>query len=516
MAMGSAQRKRRVSAAFLLFLLAQAAGPQTDDSPLAKAMTLYFQGSFTEAFTLLSDNAVGAGEQMKLEIADRLVMIGLSEYFSKNYKNAYESFRAAVKLSPTNSTALRYFVRMRGEMDVTTLQNVDVAATEGTAASGGQETRPEEQGVGGPSDALPAQAAEAPSGIVDPELERLLLQIRTNQEKLGALLANGKEEGDRRQILSLLDEIARTQNEVAENASDLAQRQEIIPLLTKLNERIERTGGFTALWIPLAVATALGSLFMAFLALLLIRARVGKAGHRGTAARVRMEGAERYSGEFDATTYRLNAGRGAPAVTASGQARGHIDAAMLQRIVEELRSALHGRDHSAITAKLSREIAKELGLSVEEQNGIFAAALAHDAGYLMLDSQELKRIIRDGAQREEEDEFLKSHVALGPGYFGAVELPNSLRDALLYHHEREDGSGYPGGLSGDAIPRVAKIIGVCETFVTLLGDQDAGKRSTMAQAVAAIKDGAGVTYDPSIVTALTRIVDRIHVTHAPS
>lgn len=516
---GTRRGRRFIPAAILLLAFAHAVGAQqidsakADVSPLARAMTLYSQGAFAEAFSLLSDNAVGAEEQTKTEIADRLVMIGLSEYFSKSYKNAYESFRAAVTISPTNSMAIRYFVRMRKAMDVTTLHNAE--GTPGIA-EGPPVTRPEGQGVEGPPDALLSQGAPPSSTVVAPELKSLLLQIRTEQKKLSAQVLNGKDERDRRQILSLLDEIVQRQNEAAKDASGVLQRQEIVSLLTKLDERIERMNESPAFSTPLIIGAALGSLILAFVVLLLVRARLGRAGYRGTPQVLHAEGVTRSSGKLAGTTYRLEARGGVRAITASGHARGHIPASTLGRIVEELRSALCGTDRSVATAKLSRAIAKELGLSAEAQKNVFAAALAHDAGYLMLDSRELKRIICDGAKTEVEVEFLKSHVEKGPGYFGAIELPDSLRDALLYHHEREDGSGYPKGLSSAAIPRVAKIIGASEAFVTLLGDQGAGKRLTMAEAAAAITDGAGVTFDPLIVAALTRIVDRVHSAATPA
>jgi HD-GYP domain-containing protein (c-di-GMP phosphodiesterase class II) len=178
----------------------------------------------------------------------------------------------------------------------------------------------------------------------------------------------------------------------------------------------------------------------------------------------------------------------------------------LMEIPASLKTALKGRDGSLRTAKIVRGICRFLGFSSEDGSTAYRAALAHDAGYLLLDANRLQRVLAKNKLNEEDLRFIRSHAKKGADYFSGSKLPKAFRDVILCHHERNDGSGYPGRLSGSHIPLFAKIVGVAETFVALTSERPYRERFSPESALAIIKDLARVKFDRDHVTALTEFV----------
>lgn len=173
-------------------------------------------------------------------------------------------------------------------------------------------------------------------------------------------------------------------------------------------------------------------------------------------------------------------------------------------VPEELQRLFKGQDQSLVTAKLSRGIGKELGLSNMDCNLLYRAALAHDCGYLVLDRDRLQATIAKPEITEEDFEFIKSHTVKGISFFEGGQPPKAIQEAILYHHERNDGSGYPDGLKKDAIPQFAKIIGVAETFAALVSKRAYREKRDIQNALAIISDGTRTKFDSDIVQALTK------------
>jgi hypothetical protein len=184
---------------------------------------------------------------------------------------------------------------------------------------------------------------------------------------------------------------------------------------------------------------------------------------------------------------------------------GPFDLKALLAIPDKLKTVLIGRDQSLSTAKLSRSIARQLGFSAEDCQSLYKAAIAHDAGYLMLESDALAAILRKPQLSDDDFQFIKSHTLKGPEYFDGVEVPEDIRDAMLYHHERNDGSGYPNGLKKDQIPLFARVIGVAESFTALMGTRPDREKLEVASALAIIRDSRA-KFDQDIVAALAAVV----------
>jgi len=78
----------------------------------------------------------------------------------------------------------------------------------------------------------------------------------------------------------------------------------------------------------------------------------------------------------------------------------------------------------------------------------------------------------------------------------------NLLPIIRNHHERFDGSGYPDGLAGRAIPRLARIVAVCDSYDALVTDRPYRKARTVEDAIATLADGAGKQWDPEVVEVL--------------
>ncbi len=494
-----------------LFAFALSAGPaaQEAESPLDRAVSLYSRGSFQEAFSLLSKLSERADEKAKTAISDRLVMMGMSEYFLKDYENAYDALRFAVTLSPTNYAGTEYFVRMRREMDVSKLANARPAAASAESPAAPAPMAAPAAAVPAVSDVIAAPEAAKPPPA-SPELERLLRQIRAEQDKLFDVASSPKDDKEYRELLSLLSRISKRQEEDARAQAADSRAQEIGNLLAKLDERLKRIEGPSQLTAILALSAALLILVIGILLIIALKGR--RVSAPPLAALPRGDTGSR----SDRYPRAMIAGEPSPVPASAliggfhgriGEVRGLMDEAMLSGIDASLRTALSGRDRSSVTAKLSREIAKRLGLSRGEQESVFIASLAHDAGYLLLDPAELRRLLAARELEATDFAFIKSHVPKGLEYFGDLELPTAVRDAILCHHERMDGTGYPAGISGEDIPPVARILGAAETFVSLLSERSYRKMHSIPEAAALIAAGSGIEYDPSVAAAIVEIVD---------
>ena len=119
------RRKRLLGLTIVFFTIAAAAFGQAPDALIDKARTSYREDSFEKAFSEISDGIPESvtDSAVKRRTADFFAEMGVQEYGIKNYKNAYDSFRKALKYDPTNTQASSYFIRIRREMNVSALKN---------------------------------------------------------------------------------------------------------------------------------------------------------------------------------------------------------------------------------------------------------------------------------------------------------------------------------------------------------------------------------------------------------
>ena len=155
----------------------------------------------------------------------------------------------------------------------------------------------------------------------------------------------------------------------------------------------------------------------------------------------------------------------------------------------------HG--HSGRVARHAERIARRLGLSDDEVERIEAAAAVHDVGMVRVPGSVLAR--RDDPTPEENG-LVERHAVYGAEQVAAVADPE-IAALVRHHHERVDGSGYPDGLAGDAIPLGARIIAVADRFDELISAAPQRSPRSRRNALDELSARAGTELDAAVVAA---------------
>jgi HD-GYP domain-containing protein (c-di-GMP phosphodiesterase class II) len=161
--------------------------------------------------------------------------------------------------------------------------------------------------------------------------------------------------------------------------------------------------------------------------------------------------------------------------------------------------------HNHRVAELCVQIGRQLGMNSTELRTLARSGLLHDVGKLGIPDSILHKT---GPLTDEEWAVMKTHPEIGLkilkrcGHFRRELL------AVLYHHERIDGSGYPHGLAGDAIPIEARIVAVADTYDVLTSDRPYRRARSRGEAVETVLREAGTHLDRELVEALLSRLDR--------
>ena len=153
------------------------------------------------------------------------------------------------------------------------------------------------------------------------------------------------------------------------------------------------------------------------------------------------------------------------------------------------------RRHSDAVVARVEAFARFLALSQPEIETARVTALVHDVGMRLLDYDRLYRK-RDLSQ--DEMGILQEHVQVSAALVEPL-LGNEIARAVLCHHERWDGRGYPNGLSGEEIPRLSRIIQICDAYEMMIAADNYQTPEPPAKALAILTRGAGSQFDAELV-----------------
>jgi signal transduction histidine kinase/putative methionine-R-sulfoxide reductase with GAF domain len=152
-----------------------------------------------------------------------------------------------------------------------------------------------------------------------------------------------------------------------------------------------------------------------------------------------------------------------------------------------------------------RDVAVGLGMSADESAALRYAFNVYDLGLAKIGHN----IIKQPRELTAEDrEHLEQHTIVGTDMLKQIEFIPRVRDAVLYHHENYDGSGYPGKLTGDEIPLEARIIRVADTFRALVSHRPYQKQYNLNEAIEVVRHRAGTMFDPKVVEVFVECVNR--------
>jgi putative nucleotidyltransferase with HDIG domain len=186
--------------------------------------------------------------------------------------------------------------------------------------------------------------------------------------------------------------------------------------------------------------------------------------------------------------------------------------------VETLATAIDAKDevthgHIRRVQGAALALAKEVGVTDEESlKAIEAAALLHDTGKIAVPEHILNK---PGKLTEAEFAKMKLHAPIGADILSAIDFPYPVVPIVRHHHENWDGTGYPDGLKGTAIPLGARILSVVDCFDALTSDRPYRPRMTDEQALAILAERRDRMYDPVIVDAFMGAHQRIMPPDAP-
>ena len=160
--------------------------------------------------------------------------------------------------------------------------------------------------------------------------------------------------------------------------------------------------------------------------------------------------------------------------------------------------------HSVRVAKYSREIARRLGKTEQEQEEIYMMGLLHDIGKIGIPNSILNK---PGRLTDEEFEKIKEHSVKGYEILRHVtELP-SLATGARWHHERYDGRGYPDKLSGQAIPEEARIIALADSYDAMTSTRSYRGLMPQDKVREQIVEGKGSQFDPNFADVMLAMID---------
>jgi HD-GYP domain-containing protein (c-di-GMP phosphodiesterase class II) len=173
------------------------------------------------------------------------------------------------------------------------------------------------------------------------------------------------------------------------------------------------------------------------------------------------------------------------------------------------------RGHSDRVTNYSIIIARIMGLDEAMIETIRISALLHDVGKIGIDDKVLKK---PGVLTPEEFEIMKQHPVKGAHIMKSIEQMRDMIPGMKYHHEQWDGNGYPDRLKGEAIPLIARIISVADTFDAMTTNRPYQKAIELEYTLNKIRGNAGIKYDPEVVQALMKAIENgdINVASPPN
>ena len=196
----------------------------------------------------------------------------------------------------------------------------------------------------------------------------------------------------------------------------------------------------------------------------------------------------------------LALGDHAGAVLDAGRLRGDLRSAYLGTI-RALADAIEAKDpgvryHSEDVARYAAGVAARLDLDPDRREALQFGSLLHDVGKIGISERIL---LKPGRLTEEEFNVIKLHPRIGHRIVAGIPALTGLGPAILHHHERFDGNGYPAGLAGERIPLEARIVGVADSFSAMIADRPYSQGRSAEEACGELERCAGTQFDPEVV-----------------
>ena len=177
-----------------------------------------------------------------------------------------------------------------------------------------------------------------------------------------------------------------------------------------------------------------------------------------------------------------------------------------EQVIFALAAAVEAKDpfteaHTQRVAESARLIGARLGLVTSDLDTLYRGGIIHDIGKIGVPDAIL---LKPGPLDAEERTRMQLHPVIGENIVAPLRSGVDLLPIIRSHHERFDGTGYPDGLAGSKIPRLARIVAVCDAFDALVSDRPYRRRMSVSDALSTLTTGAGRQWDPEVVEALIK------------
>ena len=184
---------------------------------------------------------------------------------------------------------------------------------------------------------------------------------------------------------------------------------------------------------------------------------------------------------------------------------------MLFKTAEAFSFAIDAKDaytygHSKRVSRIAVELASELGVEREDLDWLRLAALLHDIGKIGVPDSILNKA---GKLDAEAIEKMKDHPVVGARMLERIERYREMAGWIRHHHEHFDGTGYPDGLRGKAIPLFSRVIAVADMFDALTSDRSYRKAMSREDALAVLRGESARYLDPRILDSLEKISGKL-------
>ncbi len=180
-------------------------------------------------------------------------------------------------------------------------------------------------------------------------------------------------------------------------------------------------------------------------------------------------------------------------------------------IIHALAAAVEARDiythgHSQRVRDYAIALAEALGLPSDRTINLSTAALLHDIGKIGIPDELLRK---NDKMTAEQWEIIQSHTKLAAAIVGRIPSLTPCLPAILHHHERWDGKGYPTGLQGEAIPLEARILAIADAFEAMTASRPYHQPMPLSRAIEELKRNSGTQFDPKLVEVFLNIVPEL-------
>jgi putative nucleotidyltransferase with HDIG domain len=178
-------------------------------------------------------------------------------------------------------------------------------------------------------------------------------------------------------------------------------------------------------------------------------------------------------------------------------------------VIEALARPVEVRDpytagHQRRVSELGAAIALRMGLGDERAEGVRVAGMLHDVGKITIPAEILSK---PGRLTTMEFQLIKGHSQAGFDILETIHFPWRVADIAQQHHERQDGSGYPEGLSGDQILPEARILAVADVVEAMASHRPYRAALGIEVALDEVSSGAGTRYEAAAVEACERVFE---------